>query len=106
MTQPRLATPAGFIHGAFMESTTRAATLSYHAPDVIEAGFAWGQPVLDIHQDGAYAGCLFRSYRNKGRRLEAIWQFHRKGGQPTGPKFETLEELLLWVQSALLEGAA
>ena len=81
-----------------METNTRTPVLTYAATDNIEAGFSLGQPVLDILLDGTYAGCLFRSYRNAGRRLEETWQFHRAGGKPSGPKFDTLEELLLWVQ--------
>jgi hypothetical protein len=77
--------------------------LAYSEPKVIDAGFSLGQPVLDVHLDGEYAGCLFRSYRNKGRRLEETWQLHLKGGKPQGPKFETLEELILWTQRTLLE---
>ena len=78
-------------------------SLVYKRPNVIEAGFAMGQPVLDMHLKGAYAGCLFRSYRNNGRRLEEFYQLHLKGGQPRGPKFETLEELILWVQATIGE---
>jgi hypothetical protein len=85
-----------------METAIRPALL-YSEPEVIQAGFSLGQPVLDAHLNGEYAGCLFRSYRNRGRRLEETFQFHRKGGKPEGPKFETLEELVLWTQNHLLE---
>ena len=44
--------------------------LTYAPPDFIEAGFALGQPVLDVYLNDYYSGCLFRSYRNAGRRLE------------------------------------
>jgi hypothetical protein len=80
--------------------------ITYAAPQVIEAGFALGQPVLDVQLDGQYAGCLFRSYRNAGRRLEETWQLHLKGGRPHGPKFETLDELILWAQHELTSAGA
>ncbi len=83
------------------ETSPHAPTLTYHAPKVMDAGFSFGQPVLDVHLDGAYAGCLFRSYRNEGRRLVETWQLHLKSGKPSGPKFETLEELVLFAQAEL-----
>ena len=85
------------------ETSTRDSIITYAPPEIIEAGFALGQPVLDIQLDGEYAGCLFRSYRNAGSGLEATYHFHRKGGKPQGPKFETLEELVLWIEETLLE---
>ena len=77
--------------------------LMYSEPEAVQAGFSFGQPVLDIQLNGEYAGCLFRSYRNAARRLEETYQFHRKDGRPEGPKFETLEELILWTQHILRE---
>ena len=88
-----------------MEPITRTPVLTYAAPEIIEAGFALGQPVLDVHVDGQYAGCLFRSYRNEGRRLVETYQFHQKSGRPEGTKFATLEELILWTQAFLLKHA-
>lgn len=75
--------------------------LTYTEPDTIQAGFALGQPVLDVYLDGEYAGCLFRTYRNTGRRLQETYQLHLKGGRPHGPKFEALEELILFAQNLL-----
>lgn len=88
----------------FME-TEILNTLTYSKPEAIQAGFSLGQPVLDVLLNGEYVGCLFRSYRNRGRRLEETWQLHLKRGKPRGPKFETPEELILWTQQTLLEEA-
>lgn len=85
-----------------METKTPTATITYAASNTIDAGFSLGQPLLDILLDGTYAGCLFRSYRNEGRRLVETWQLHLKGGRPHGPKFDTLEELILFAQDSLI----
>jgi len=78
--------------------------LTYSDPKPVQAGFSLGQPVLDLNVDGGYVRCLYRSCRNQGRRLELVYHFNRKGRGPVSPKFETLEELILWFQCVVFSG--